>query len=105
MKEITVKELKAKLDNQEDILLVDVREDWEHQMGAIGGIHIPQGDIPTEYTKIPKDKPVVVYCRSGKRSANAIMYLETQHQFKNLSNLTGGILAWSDEIDSSIEKY
>ena len=66
---------------------------------------IPLASVPDHVDKIAKDKKVVVHCRSGKRSGNAIQFLEQQHSFDNLYNLAGGILAWSDEIDPSIPKY
>lgn len=104
MKEITVQELKEKRDNGEDFQLVDVREDFEYEMSNLGGTLIPLGGIPIESDKIAKDKPVVVMCRSGKRSAAAIMQLE-QQGFTNLYNLQGGILAWASEIDPEMNVY
>jgi adenylyltransferase/sulfurtransferase len=105
MKEITVQELKKKLDTREDIQLIDVREANEREFANIGGDHIPMGRIMQHTDKIDRDKQVVVYCRSGGRSGQVVGYLETQHGFKNLYNLKGGILAWADEIDHSIPKY
>jgi rhodanese-related sulfurtransferase len=104
MQEITVQELKDKLDSGEDFQLIDVREDFEYETSNIGGLHIPLGGILIETDKISKDKPVVVMCRSGKRSAAAIMQLE-QQGYTNLSNLQGGILAWAAEIDPDIVVY
>lgn len=104
MKEISVQELKEKLDNKEDFQLIDVREDFEYEMSNLGGELIPLGGILIESAKIDKSKPVVVMCRSGKRSAAAIMQLESQG-FTNLANLRGGILAWASEIDPTISVY
>jgi len=104
MKEISVQELKEKMDKGEDFQLIDVREDFEYEMSNIGGTLIPLGGILIESEKIDKDKPVVVMCRSGKRSAAAIMQLE-QQGFTNLINLKGGILAWAEEIDPTINVY
>lgn len=104
MKEISVQELKEKLDKGEDLQLIDVREDFEYETSNIGGTLIPLGGILIETDKIDKDKPVVVMCRSGKRSAAAIMQLEAQG-FTNLSNLKGGILAWQEEVDPNINVY
>ena len=104
MKEITVQELKEKLDKGEDFQLIDVREDFEYQTSNIGGQHIPLGGIMIETDKVEKEKPVVVMCRSGKRSAAAVMQLE-QAGFTNLYNLQGGILAWQAEIDPTMEVY
>jgi rhodanese-related sulfurtransferase len=105
MKEISVQELKEMKDNHEDFQLIDVREDFEYEMSNLGGTLIPLGGILIEADKIAKDKPVIVQCRSGKRSAAAIMQLEQQFGMTNLYNLRGGILAWADEIDASIQVY
>jgi len=104
MKEITVQELKEKKENGEDFQLIDVREDFEYEMSNLGGVLIPLGGILIESGKIDKTKPVIVMCRSGKRSAAAIMQLE-QNGFTNLYNLKGGILAWAGEIDPTINVY
>ena len=105
MKEITVKELKDLRDSGADIQLIDVREPHEADVAEIGGELIPLGTIPNNVDKIAKDKQVIIHCRSGARSGNAVQWLEANHGFENLYNLAGGILAWSDEIDSSIPKY
>jgi rhodanese-related sulfurtransferase len=105
MKEITVQELKEKIDKGEDFQLIDVREDFEYEMSNLGGTLIPLGGILIEAEQIARDKPVIVQCRSGKRSAAAIMQLEQQLGLTNLYNLRGGILAWAEEIDPSIQVY
>ena len=104
MKEVTVQELKEKQDKGEDFQLIDVREDFEYEMSNLGGTLIPLGGVLIESGKIDKARPVVVMCRSGKRSAAAIMQLE-QQGFTNLYNLRGGILAWADEIDPTLNVY
>ena len=104
MKEVTVQELKKKIDQDEDFQLIDVREDFEYEMSNLGGTLIPLGGILIEADKIDKNKPVVVMCRSGKRSAAAIMQLE-QKGYTNLYNLKGGILAWADEVDPTLSIY
>jgi rhodanese-related sulfurtransferase len=105
VKEITVKELKSMRDEEMDFQLIDVREPMEVEIAEIGGELIPMGQIPQNINKISRDKQVVIYCRSGRRSADIAHYLETTHGFDNVYNLVGGILAWSDEIDPSIRKY
>jgi len=104
MKEITVQELKEKMDNGEDFQLIDVREDFEYEMSNLGGELIPLSGILIESGKIDQNKPVIVQCRSGKRSAAAIMQLE-QQGFTNLYNLKGGMLAWAEEIDPEMPVY
>lgn len=104
MKEITVQELKQKIDNKEDFQLIDVREVFEYEVSDIGGLNIPLGGVLIESDKIERDKPVIVHCRSGKRSAAAIMQLE-QQGFDNLYNLVGGILAWQDAFEPNMPVY
>lgn len=105
MKEITVASLKEKIDNNDDFQLIDVRESHERAFTNIGGDHIPMGRIMQSIDKIKKEKDVVIYCRSGSRSAQVVNFLQAQYGFENLINLKGGILAWSDEIDGAIKKY
>jgi len=105
MKEISAQELKGMMDNHEDFQLIDVREDFEYETSNLGGELIPLGGILIEVDKIAKDKPVVVMCRSGRRSAAAIMQLEQQFGFDNLANLQGGILAWAEDIDPTMQVY
>jgi adenylyltransferase/sulfurtransferase len=104
MKEINPTELKAWIDNDKDFQLIDVREPYEYQIANLNGKLIPLQYIPEKIGDIQNDKDVVIMCRSGKRSADAIKYLE-QQGFENLYNLKGGILAYSDDIDPSIAKY
>ncbi len=98
MKEISVQELKQLIDHKTDFQLIDVREEYEYDEVNINGQLIPMGEVMDNVDKISKDKQVVVHCRSGKRSASVITALESQHGFTNLYNLTGGILAYIDEI-------
>lgn len=105
MKEITVKELKTRLDNGDDFQLIDVREDKERDFTHIGGDHIVMTAVANNINKISTDKDVVIYCRSGARSGQVVNFLEANHGFSNLYNLKGGILAWANEIDDSIKKY
>lgn len=105
MKEITVQKLKEMLDKQNDIQLIDVREGYEHEIADIGGDKIPMGTVPEHIAQINKDKPVVIYCRSGNRSGQVCNFLEQGYGFTNLYNLKGGILAWANEIDPSMDKY
>lgn len=105
MKEITVQELKAKMDAKEDFQFIDVREPHEVEIAAIGAELIPMGEILGKTDSISRDKPVIIHCRSGARSGTIVQALETQHGFNNLYNLKGGILAWSREIDPSVPQY
>ena len=105
MKEITVQEFKQKLDNKEDIQVIDVREEYEYDIVNIGAELIPLATVLESADRISKDKPVVIHCKSGARSAGAIMNLENRFGFTNLYNLKGGILAYASEIDQSLPTY
>ena len=105
MKEKTVTELKQMLDNKEDFQLIDVREPHEFDICNLNAELIPMNDVPDNVDKISKDKPVVIHCRSGARSGNIIQYLESNFGYTNLYNLKGGILAWADQIDNTMQKY
>jgi adenylyltransferase/sulfurtransferase len=122
MQEITVSQLKSKLDEGADIVVLDVREPHEWDIAAIDDtLRIPKGEIQqakdaviagskqleeTVLAQIPQDKELIVHCRSGKRSADSICFLqEAGYDSKRMYNLVGGILAWADEIDPSLQKY
>ncbi|MDR2281959.1 MAG: rhodanese-like domain-containing protein [Sphingobacterium sp.] len=104
MKEVTVRELKSMIDQNEEFQLIDVRETFEYEVSNLNGINIPLGGILIESDKLSKDIPVIIQCRSGKRSAQAVMLLE-QQGFTNLANLKGGILAWKEEINPEMDVY
>ncbi len=104
MKEVTVTELKELKDKNADFQLIDVREEHEVEICEIDGQHIAMDQIPHNLDKISKTKKVIIHCRSGARSASICSFLENQG-FDNVYNLKGGILAWADEIDPTLEKY
>jgi len=102
--QMTVKELKQRLDAGDNVLVLDVREPYEYQIANIGGTLIPQNDVPQRLAEIDRDREVVVHCRTGGRSQRIAEFLK-QSGYSNVANLAGGIHAWSDEIDPSIPKY
>ncbi len=102
--QMTVRELKRRLDTGEDFQLIDVREPYEYQIAQIGGKLIPQNDVPQRLAEIDRHREVVVHCRSGARSQRIAEFLK-QSGYPQVSNLAGGILAWSDEIDPRVQKY
>jgi rhodanese-related sulfurtransferase len=102
MQAISVEELKARLDAGESLHLLDVREPGEHAEFNIGGILLPLGRIrnmETDDIDSWKDEEVICYCRSGNRSGQACMILESAG-FTNVKNLTGGMMTWQDRIHS-----
>lgn len=105
MNSITVKELKAKLDANEPLQLIDIREAWEVEVAQIGAVHIPMGEILERSNELKTDVPCVIHCRTGGRSGKIIKVLELHKGLTNLYNLEGGINAWAQEIDSTIEQY
>jgi len=101
--DITVQELSERLNNKEDLFIIDVREPFEHDMANIGGNLIPLGDLPYQLEQIEeyKDREIIVYCRSGARSGSACQYLRGQG-FTNVRNMIGGMTQWVREIDPSM---
>jgi len=105
LKEITARDLKALIDRKEKFTLVDVREPHEYKIANIPGARlIPLGEIAQRANELDTADNIVVHCRSGARSANAIRTLQ-KLGFKRLSNLQGGILAWSKDVDPSVPQY
>ena len=104
IKEITAKELKAIMDRKDKFVLVDVREPHEYQICNLQGHLIPLGELPKRASELDSSREIVAHCRSGKRSADAVQFLQ-QAGFRKIWNLKGGILAWSDEVDPSVPKY
>ena len=102
--QMTVKELKRRLDAGEAVFILDVREPYEYQIANIGGKLIPQNDVPKRLAEIDRDHEIVVQCRSGGRSQKIAEFLK-QAGYAKVANLAGGILAWSDEIDPKVQKY
>ncbi|RMG69600.1 MAG: molybdenum cofactor biosynthesis protein MoeB [Bacteroidetes bacterium] len=86
-------------------VLIDVREAYEREISHIGGLLMPAGQILEQADSIPRDIPVVLYCRSGQRSAKVLQRLESQAGFRNLYHLEGGLLAFAREIDPTLPTY
>lgn len=102
---ISPADLKKLLEDNPHTILIDVREAYEKDIANIGGQLIPLGDIPNRKEEILNHSKVIFYCRSGRRSAEAIRLLNANEQEYEYLNLEGGILAWADDIDPSITKY
>jgi adenylyltransferase/sulfurtransferase len=105
MVEWTVQEIKARLDGGVPLMLLDIREPYELGICRLAGAeHIPLSQMAARWSEIPHDRPVVVFCHAGVRSANLIDQLR-EKGYGNLVNMIGGIDAWSEEIDPTIPRY
>jgi sulfur-carrier protein adenylyltransferase/sulfurtransferase len=102
--EITPRDLKSRLDRGDDLFILDVREPHEYQICNLNGHLIPLGELSRRVNELDSSREIVAHCRSGKRSADAVEFLQ-KAGFRKIWNLKGGILAWSDEVDSSVPKY
>ncbi len=95
MQDITVEELKERLDKNEELIVIDVREPWEYEEFNIGAKLIPLGNLQAAIDDLDEymDKEIIVHCKSGGRSGAAKAFMERQG-FKNVRNLIGGMMAW-----------
>lgn len=98
-------ELNKRLQNGDEIHLIDVRETHEYDICHLNAVLIPMNTIPENIGKIPRDKTVVLYCHHGMRSAMMIKYLEGEYGFKNLVNLSTGIQGWASDVDAEMQQY
>lgn len=101
MQDITVQELKERMDKGEKLTIIDVRELHEYEEFNIGAQLIPLGTLPARLAELEglKDQEVILHCRSGARSGNAKMFL-MDHGFHQVRNLLGGMLAWRDAFEN-----
>ena len=103
LKTISVDELRELKNSDEDHVLIDVREEFEYVAANLDGLHIPLGQIEKYLDKIPKNGNVIIHCKSGSRSTSAVNLLQDRYGYNNLINLEGGILAWRNTFDPSLE--
>ncbi len=105
VREMSVTELKARRDQGGKPLVIDVREDWELQLARIPDVvHVPMNQLPARLGEFSRDAETIVMCHAGGRSLRVAHYLANQG-FANVANLTGGISAWSQEIDATVPQY
>ena len=103
--EITVRELKSRMDRGDHLNVIDVREPHEYAIARIPGTKlIPLNQVEERAGELNSNEEIILHCRSGKRSADALNRLKAKG-FRRLKNLKGGIAAWSDEIDPKVPKY
>ena len=106
VEELEVEEAARRVRQQPDrVLLLDVREPYERDLARIEpSQHIPMGEVPERVAELPRDRPIIVYCHGGGRSAMIAAYLEGQG-FEHVANLSGGIDAWSVLVDPKVPRY
>lgn len=105
VKEISVIDLKNKLEKKENFILLDIRRADELLICSLAEAkHIEMNDLPNRIDELDKDAEYIIMCRSGARSFQTTMYMQ-QQDFTNVANLKGGILDWADQIDPSMQKY
>ena len=102
--DMTVEELKQRLERGDDLFVLDVREPHEYQISNIGGHLIPLNDLPKRLGELDSNREIVVHCKMGGRSAKAVEFLR-QSGFGRVHNLAGGINAWAERIDPKLPKY
>ena len=102
---ISPTELKSRLDKGDQLVLLDVREQWEFDLAQLNGSTlIPLATLPQSLDKLKRDAEIVAICHHGMRSADATNFL-LQQGFSNVKNLVGGIDAWSAQVDRSVPRY
>jgi len=102
---MSVQDVKAKLDAGGKPVFLDVREDWEVAINRLqGAVHIPLAELGQRFSELKPDDEIIVYCHMGVRSLKATRFLKDQN-FKNVMNLAGGIDAWSLQIDPKVPRY
>jgi adenylyltransferase/sulfurtransferase len=102
---ISPKELKARLEKGDNLVLLDVREQWEYDLAKLAGsILIPLGTLPQSMAKLDRKAEIIAICHHGMRSADATNFL-LQQGFASVKNLVGGIDAWSVQVDGTVPRY
>jgi len=102
---ITPKELKSRLDKGEQLVLLDVREQWEYDLAKLSGsLLIPLATLPQSLARLNRDSEIIAICHHGMRSADAMNFL-LQQGFTKVKNLVGGIDAWSAQVDGTVPRY
>ncbi len=103
--DITPEQLKRRIDAGENLFVLDVRNPNEFAICRIPGtVLVPLLELPSRFAEVPKDREVIVHCKSGMRSAKAIEFLKAQG-YTRLVNLTGGVLGWAEKVDPGMPKY
>lgn len=102
IREITVEELARMRAAGKEFQLIDIREPYEAELCSLGGKLIPMGEVTERLAEIRRDIPVIMHCRSGNRGAALVQALSSRYGFTNLANLRGGITAWQQSVEPSL---
>lgn len=103
MKYISAEQLAQDLNKEEDLILLDIREDYEYDVCKIQSLHIPMHEIPTRVVELKPEQRTVVICRTGNRAAAVANYLEVNFNFNNVEVLQGGIVDYASKIDHELD--
>ena len=105
MRELSPDEVRCRIADSADLVLLDVREADEVGLCRIAGaVHIPMGDVPARLHELDPEREIVVYCHHGQRSAAVVAFLE-RHEFTRVANLQGGIERWAIDVDPTMPRY
>ena len=102
--QLTVRDLKRRMDAGEDVFLLDVREPHEYAIANLGGKLMPMNEVPQRLAEVDRDREIVIHCHHGMRSQRVAEFLQ-QSGYTGVVNLAGGIHAWANEIDPKMPKY
>jgi rhodanese-related sulfurtransferase len=102
--EIQAEDLKSRLDRGENLFLLDVRDEYEYEISNIGGHLIPLPQLSRRLNELNAGQEIVALCKMGPRGVKAVELLQ-RNGFNRVSNLRGGIHAWSDRVDRRVRKY
>lgn len=105
MQYLSAQEIYKGLSSNESITIVDVREQYEHDICNIGALHIPMAEITGRISEIPVNSTVVVMCKSGNRAEAVANLLKAEHGVDEVAVMKGGIMAWIEQVDSNLEIY
>ncbi|MFZ9587951.1 MAG: rhodanese-like domain-containing protein [Crocinitomicaceae bacterium] len=104
MRYIDPKSCQERLLKQDNLMVIDIREDYEYQQCNIGFTHIPMGEISSRHAEIPKENEIVIMCQSGRRAEAVVNLLETEYHFPNVFVMEGGINGWIEQVDPSLKQ-
>jgi rhodanese-related sulfurtransferase len=103
MNTISPRALQERIQVSKDFEILDIREPYEYDLCNLGSLHIPMDEVPQRVNELPADKNIAVMCRSGRRAEAVVNMLETDFRMSNVYLLEGGIVAWKEQVDTSLD--